>query len=446
MRFCTDCGTPVGGSPRYCAGCGAEVDPAWAAGLSLLNSRRMWPSTSPLAEPASAARPGPPSPAAGSGPWTSLATAVDPWAADSPAGDREPWAADGFAGSPEPWATGGLAGDPEPWATDGLARTAEPWATAALADDPDPWAAASPASAAAAFPEPGRPGSPASAAYPQAGGRAGADASVADRLRTAPAYLRHLAAEAPAYLRRLASGGRMTILAMVTAAGLLVIAGVAIYQISQVISRRAPASAGHPAAGGGMPRGSRTGTTPIAGSGQPSSGHPAPAPSARPSPTRTPTPTAQPSQLRPAVTPTATVPPPAGQGTVAVSPAVAESPLAAPVVAFLATYFEAINTQNFPLYASLFVPSIRATMQNFGTGYTTTSDSGAIVTGLVFTDTDQDDLAVTVTFISHQSPAASPDHAACDVWDITLFLKLHQGTILIGHAKPGFPQSVRACY
>ena len=92
MPFCTDCGTPVGGSPRYCAGCGAEVDPARAPGLSVLNSRRMWPTTSPLAAPAAAAEPGAPSSAAGPDPWTSLATAVDPWATGGPAGEREPWA------------------------------------------------------------------------------------------------------------------------------------------------------------------------------------------------------------------------------------------------------------------------------------------------------------------------------------------------------------------
>ena len=128
---------------------------------------------------------------------------------------------------------------------------------------------------------------------------------------------------------------------------------------------------------------------------------------------------------------------------VAVSPAVLGAPQLQPVVAFLTTYFEAINGHDFPQYASLFVPSIRATMHHFGAGYATTFDSGAMLTGLAATGPQG--LAATVSFTSHQSPAASPDHAACNQWDITLFLKHHEGGYLIRHPRPGFPQLVLPC-
>ena len=54
-------------------------------------------------------------------------------------------------------------------------------------------------------------------------------------------------------------------------------------------------------------------------------------------------------------------------------------------------------------------------------------------------------LAARVTFTSHQNPAASPDHAACDHWDITLFVRHRAGRYQIRRPQPGFPQSVRAC-
>ena len=132
-----------------------------------------------------------------------------------------------------------------------------------------------------------------------------------------------------------------------------------------------------------------------------------------------------------------------GNNVVAVSPAVLGSPQLPPVVAVLTTYFEAINGHDFPRYASLFIPSIRASMHHFRAGYATTFDSGATLTALAATGPEG--VAATVTFTSHQSPAASPDHAGCDRWDITLFLKHHGGAYLIRHPRPGFPQLVLPC-
>ena len=67
----------------------------------------------------------------------------------------------------------------------------------------------------------------------------------------------------------------------------------------------------------------------------------------------------------------------------------------------------------------------------------------ATLTGLIVTGPAG--LAARVTFTSHQKPAASPDHAACDHWDITLFVRHRAGRYQIRRPQPGFPQSVRAC-
>jgi hypothetical protein len=83
-------------------------------------------------------------------------------------------------------------------------------------------------------------------------------------------------------------------------------------------------------------------------------------------------------------------------------------------------------------------------MHNFGAAYQSTQDSRARLTGL--SATGPHGLAAMVTFVSHQNPAASPDHAACDRWYITLFVK-RKGTLYqIRRPQPGFPaDTFRAC-
>ncbi len=380
MRFCSNCGNPVGGSPRYCAGCGAHVDPAPVNSMSggpSAQGRRPGPRL-PEARPAIWPTPPPPRPE------------PDPWT------PRDP----GTPGSePDPWSLrhpGPPGSDPDPWSP---GRHGPPPGSGTAAD---PWSAL-----------------PTPAGHPQAGGLAGAAAPASDPLRTAPAFPSH---KAP-------SGHRMTILAMVTTLALLATAGVATWQVSNLGSGRTSATATQHRAGGrpASRAGGAAGAGSVSGHGraQPSS-------AARPSPSS-----------RPSATPSSTAPGVVGNDVVAVSPAVLGTPQLQPVVAFLTTYFEAINSHDFPQYASLFVPSIRATMHHFGTGYATTFDSGATLTGLAATGPGG--VAATVSFTSHQSPAASPDHAACDQWDITLFLKHEAGAYLIRHPRPGFPQSVRPC-
>jgi hypothetical protein len=114
------------------------------------------------------------------------------------------------------------------------------------------------------------------------------------------------------------------------------------------------------------------------------------------------------------------------------------------VVTLLDSYFSAINQHDFPAYRSLFIPAIRAGMHNFGASYQSTHDSRARLTGLAATGPQG--LAAMVTFVSHQDPAASPDHAACNRWHITLFIKQDGRGYHIRRHRPGFPaDTVRAC-
>ncbi len=157
---------------------------------------------------------------------------------------------------------------------------------------------------------------------------------------------------------------------------------------------------------------------------------------------------ASPSAASPATDSRATDPPatgsPATRGAVTVAPAVAVQPHVHRVVMLLNTYFSAINQHDFQAYSSLFIPAIRAGMHNFGAAYNSTRDSQASLTGL--SATGPHGLAAMVTFVSHQNPAESPDHAACDRWHITLFIKRHGTTYQIRRHQPGFPaDTFRAC-
>ena len=83
-------------------------------------------------------------------------------------------------------------------------------------------------------------------------------------------------------------------------------------------------------------------------------------------------------------------------------------------------------------------------MHSFGASYQSTHDSRARLAGLAATGPQG--LAAMVTFVSHQDPAASPDHAACDRWHITLFIKRDGRGYHIRRHQPGFPaDTVRAC-
>jgi len=209
---------------------------------------------------------------------------------------------------------------------------------------------------------------------------------------------------------RLSPGHGMTITALLTTVALLATGGIAAWQVGQMRSRppAANTSLAVPATGKARPgQAQGPAATP---------GRAAPSPSGSP----------------------------AGRGIVTVTPAAAVQPHVHPVVILLDSYFSAINQHDFPAYRSLFIPAVRATMHDFGPGYQSTRDSRARLTGLAATGPEG--LAVRVTFVSHQNPADSPDHAACDRWHITVFLKGDGHGYHIRRHQPGFPaDTFRAC-
>ena len=144
----------------------------------------------------------------------------------------------------------------------------------------------------------------------------------------------------------------------------------------------------------------------------------------------------------PASSPSAT---PGSGFTVLIAPALSHSPAARPVDGLLMTYFTAINTHNFQLYASTFLPSIRHQLSpaSFASGYQTTRDSGASLVGLGTSAEHR--LAATVTFSSTQKPVPSLGVTNCTYWAITLYLGKHGNGFLIGPEPSGYHPYHHAC-
>ena len=126
----------------------------------------------------------------------------------------------------------------------------------------------------------------------------------------------------------------------------------------------------------------------------------------------------------------------------AVTPAVAQQPGEQQVVAFLQSYFTAINNHDYAQYAPLLVASQRPTPQQFQQGDGSTTDSAATLTGLAPT---ANGMAATIKFISHQLPSASHTGTACTSWRITLFLESHAGGYRDGPSPPGYQSHSRRC-
>jgi hypothetical protein len=115
------------------------------------------------------------------------------------------------------------------------------------------------------------------------------------------------------------------------------------------------------------------------------------------------------------------------------------------VVAFLGTYFAAINHRDYQAYISLFDDPARPfrNEQQFLSGYQTTTDSDPTLVALAPASTGE--WAATVTFISHQSPADSATHSSCTSWDITLYLEPRGNSYLIELPPAGYQPSRVAC-
>jgi hypothetical protein len=350
MRFCPNCGNPLGGSPRYCAGCATQV----GAGNDTASAAA--PSDPPPGDPGWGAR------------HPSREPAQPPWPASGP-----PWPA-----SPPPWP----AGDP-PWAAGD-----QPWPAGDA-----PWAV---------IPGPAAEDQAAAVITESRG------TSLPGAPQTAGPDRRFRLSRRP----RLSPGHGMTITAMVTTLALLGTLGAAAWQVGHIRSQ---------APGAGTSLAARA-----SGTGRPA-GPPDPGPS--------------PARAASSVSPGA----PAASAAVTVAPAVAGQLHADRVVTLLDSYFSAINQHDFPAYRSLFIPAIQAGMNNFGASYQSTRDSRARLTGLAATGPQG--LAAMVTFVSHQDRAASPDHAACNRWHITLFIKRDGRGYHIRRHRPGFPaDTVRACH
>lgn len=404
MRVCPNCGNPLGGSPRYCAGCAAQVGPEHD--LTSVPLEQASPASPLTPVPASALRDPPapwvpgdpgwddhhPSPQAGEWPWPASEprrppSSPPPWLSDVPwpSGDA-PW----LSGGP-PWAVGTQAapatqapGTPAPGAPAGRNQPGRGDAS----KDQAGAIASRLGSRPPAAPGSGRPGSLPPAAPPSAG---------------------------PRRRPRLSPGHGTTVTAMVTAVVLLATGATAAWKAGQLRSRM-PAtntSLAMPASRAGRPgRSPGRGHTPARAASTPATGSGITGPPAR--------------------------------GAVRIAPAAAIQPHAQQVAAVLDSYFSAINRHDLQAYRSLFIPAIRASLRNFGAGYQSTRDSRARLTGLAATGPLG--LAAAVTFVSHQIPADSPDHAACDRWHITVFLRNNSAGYRIRRHQPGFPpDTVRPC-
>jgi hypothetical protein len=139
----------------------------------------------------------------------------------------------------------------------------------------------------------------------------------------------------------------------------------------------------------------------------------------------------------------------AGRPAVVMAPAVRDRPGARPASRFLARYFQAINHHDYQAYLRLFAPASRAALAQGGflAGYGSTHDAAARLIRLTSAGPGQ--LAATVTFTSHQDASASPAHASCLRWRITVYLLRHGGTrpgrYFIGTPPAGYAAREHAC-
>lgn len=142
----------------------------------------------------------------------------------------------------------------------------------------------------------------------------------------------------------------------------------------------------------------------------------------------------------------APAPDPSSAGHVTVTADAAQDANASSVAAFLDRYFTAINTHNYQSYISLLNPQAQQglTPEQFDHGYRSTTDSAETLVRI--SAATNGDLAVAVTFTSHQDPADSPNRQqSCTDWNISLFLEQDGGGYLIDQPPPGYSASDNAC-
>jgi hypothetical protein len=135
----------------------------------------------------------------------------------------------------------------------------------------------------------------------------------------------------------------------------------------------------------------------------------------------------------------------AGRIPVAVAPGVSRQAPEPRVVAFLTNYFTAINRHSYRRFVALLGPRMRLTLPApaFYTGYQTTTDSAATLTGLSAAGGRR--VAADVTFTSHQAAGTSPSHSRCTRWRIVLVLAPRNGRLALLPPPPGYHASYQAC-
>lgn len=149
----------------------------------------------------------------------------------------------------------------------------------------------------------------------------------------------------------------------------------------------------------------------------------------------------------PSASASATTSPAAPGGTaVAVAPAAAGNAAAPQVQTLLEHYFAAINAHDYAAYSSLLDAQMQGqnSRSHFDSGYATTHDSAETLTSI--SGTGGGNLAATVSFTSHQSPADSINNSSCTAWTITLYLEQQSdGSYLIGAPPAGYQPSHQDC-
>jgi len=139
-----------------------------------------------------------------------------------------------------------------------------------------------------------------------------------------------------------------------------------------------------------------------------------------------------------------TAPSPASTRLVTVAPGVSTQGDEPTVVAFLNSYFTAINNHDYQQYRRLLDAQVQRqeTAATFAAGYRGSHDSAATLTGLTSSGAQ---VAASVSFTSHQPAAVSPTHSGCTDWTITLYLTPQGGSYLIGSPPSGYHASYQAC-
>jgi hypothetical protein len=421
MRFCTYCGFTLSGAPGYCGGCGTPIDEALGNGSSPAltapiegppvpppgqgppdpwgrhDAPRLWPqgdAPGPWPQPdtpgpwSSQAAPGPPAHQAAPGPWPQPDTS-EPLPGQSP---PYPWGRQDTSGSwpsLDPASPGPRQNAAGTWTHQDTSRPG-PFQDAGgsrTREQPAP-----PSTAPDLFDDifgADRPPGAGSTEFLAPAGLLTDDSPRRDKTK---GRLPRTAGRAPG---RASGRHGVMILAVLATLAALAAGGLGAWWISGHNSRVRPTSAGLQTA---SPSASRRGAPQSA----------------------------------------------AASDAVAIAPGLAREPAARGVTAFLKTYFGAINSHNYGVFSSLFVPQIRESLDHFNAGYRSTTDAGARLTGL--STTGAQSLAATVTFTSHQNPADSPNHAACDTWNVVLSLDSTGAGYLIAPSPAGYQPSVQACH